>query len=98
MQHSHFSGARMSHVSFRKRYCQSVLQVGNSNDLMYGKRAESHFALWAIIKAPLLIGADLRSLDERSLAILRNKEVIAVNQDALGVAGDLIYTHGDLQV
>ena len=60
--------------------------------------AEAHFGLWAVVKAPLLISADLRHLDTMSLDVLTNEEVIAINQDALGVAGDLVYTHGMLQV
>jgi hypothetical protein len=61
-------------------------------------RAKAHFALWAIVKAPLMIGADLRYLQQRDLDIYKAEEVIAVNQDPLGVAGDLIFTQGSLQV
>jgi hypothetical protein len=35
----------------------------------------SHFALWALVKAPLLIGANLEEISEESLAILKAKEV-----------------------
>lgn len=42
---------------------------------------QTHFALWCMMKSPLLIGADLRSIPPESLAILKNKELIAVNQD-----------------
>lgn len=58
----------------------------------------SHFALWALMKAPLLIGADLRSIHPDSLAVLKAKEVIAVNQDPLGVAGDLVWMQGASRV
>ena len=40
----------------------------------------SHFALWALMKAPLLIGADLRNISEHSLSLLRNNEVLSINQ------------------
>jgi alpha-galactosidase len=46
------------------------------------------------MKSPLLIGADLRSIRPDSLAILKAREVIAINQDPLGVAGDLIWQQG----
>jgi hypothetical protein len=58
----------------------------------------AHFALWALMKAPLLIGADLRSIHPDSLAVLKAREVIAVSQDELGVAGDLIWMQGASRV
>ena len=42
---------------------------------------KSHFALWAVSKAPLIIGADLSIISNDSLAVLMNEEIIAVNQD-----------------
>lgn len=47
----------------------------------------AHFSLWAISKAPLLIGCDLSKMSVATLATLTNPEVIAVNQDPLGVQG-----------
>ncbi len=44
-----------------------------------------HLALWAISGAPLIVGADLRSLSPASLATLTNREVLAVDQDPLGL-------------
>ena len=44
----------------------------------------SHFALWAIAKGPLIMGNDLQNIRPESLAILKNEEVIAINQDPLG--------------
>ena len=72
--------------------------MGNSAELAGQRRSEAHFGLWATIKAPLLIGADLRTIDKTSLEVLKNEDVIAINQDSLGVAGDLIYMHGAVQV
>lgn len=74
------------------------MQVGNGGDLIYIQRNKAHFGLWALLKAPLLIGADIRRIDKASLGILLSREVIAINQDGLGVAGDLIYMHGAVQV
>ena len=45
---------------------------------------KAHFGMWCIMSSPLLIGADLNKLAESSLDILRNTELIAVNQDRLG--------------
>ena len=44
-----------------------------------------YFGLWAIMKAPLLISTDLLNLDKQILDIISNKEIIRINQDALGI-------------
>ena len=43
----------------------------------------SHFALWCLMKSPLIIGTDVRKLAPDALRILLNNRLIAVNQDAL---------------
>jgi alpha-galactosidase len=48
----------------------------------------AHFGLWAMVASPLLIGADVRTLDAESLATLTNQEVIAVDQDPTGHAAE----------
>ncbi len=50
----------------------------------------THFSLWAISKAPLLIGCDVTNMSAATLATLTNPEVIAVNQDSLGVQGNKV--------
>ena len=72
------------------------LQVGNPGMNIHEQRA--HFALWALLKSPLLISADLRSIEQESLDILLADELIAVNQDPLGIAGDLIWKQGPQEV
>ena len=47
----------------------------------------AHFSLWALTKAPLILGNDLRNVSEEVLRILKNEEVIAVSQDPLGKQG-----------
>ncbi|CAI4212053.1 unnamed protein product [Parascedosporium putredinis] len=51
-----------------------------------------HFGLWALLKSPLLIGADLADdvTPTESIEILANKEIIAINQDPLGKAAELV--------
>lgn len=75
-----------------------MLQIGNSYDLVHHGRQRIHFGLWALLKSPLLIGADLRSLRRKSLQLLKNPGVLAISQDPMGIAGDLILTHGSQQV
>jgi hypothetical protein len=50
----------------------------------------THFSLWAITKAPLLIGCDVTKMSATTISTLTNPEVIAVNQDPLGVQGTKI--------
>ena len=73
-----------------------MLEVGNGG--MTTTEYETHFSLWCLMKAPLLIGCDLTKVDNESLRILMNTEVIAVNQDRLGVQGNKTKSDGDLEV
>jgi len=62
-----------------------MLEIGNGN--MTNDEYTMHFSLWALAKAPLIIGCDVREMDKDTMRIISNAEVIAVNQDALGVQG-----------
>lgn len=77
-----------------------MLEVGNPGNwrsnypgatgmLTHDEQA-AHFSLWAAMKSPLVIGADPRSLSEEALAILSNREVIAVNQDSLAIPARML--------
>lgn len=46
---------------------------------------EVHFGMWCIMSSPLLIGCDLTTIPASSLALLKNTELIALNQDPLGL-------------
>jgi alpha-galactosidase len=73
-----------------------MLEVGNGgmSDVEY----RSHFSLWALLAAPLIAGNDLRTMRPEIHDILTNKEVIAVDQDALGREGERVAKNGDLEV
>ncbi len=45
----------------------------------------THFGMWCILSSPLLIGCDLRDLSSSTLSLLKNTELIALNQDSLGL-------------
>ncbi len=62
-----------------------MLEVGNGG--MTDAEYRAHFSLWAIMAAPLIAGNDLRSMAAATRDILTNGEVIAVDQDSLGVQG-----------
>jgi alpha-galactosidase len=73
-----------------------MLEVGNGG--MTDTEYRSHFSLWAILAAPLIAGNDLRDMRPEIHDILTNKEVIAVDQDALGREGERVWKSGDLEV
>lgn len=73
-----------------------MLEVGNGG--MTVGEYRSHFSIWALAKAPLLIGCDIRAINNVTLGLLGNKEVIAVNQDKLGIQGKKVKKDGDLEV
>ena len=57
-----------------------------------------HISLWSLFAAPLLIGCDMEKLDDFTLNLLTNDEVIAVNQDPLGKQATCVQTDGDFRV
>jgi alpha-galactosidase len=46
---------------------------------------QTHMSIWCMACSPLMIGCDVRTLDKDSAALLTNREVLAMNQDALGI-------------
>ena len=73
-----------------------MLEVGNGG--MNHDEYITHMTLWAMLAAPLLAGNDLSRVSAADLAILTNKEVIAVDQDAKGVQGHRVAQQGPLEV
>ncbi len=59
-----------------------MLEVGNG---MSNSEDRAHFSLWCMLAAPLISGNDLRHMNPQTLAILTDKDVIAVDQDPLGI-------------
>ena len=72
-----------------------MLEVGNG---MTTSEDRAHFSMWAMLAAPLMAGNDLRAMSRETQAILTNREVVAVDQDALGVEGFRFYAEGALEV
>lgn len=72
-----------------------MLEVGNG---MTAAEDRAHFSMWAMLAAPLLAGNDLRSMSEETRRILTNGEVVAVDQDPLGVQGFPFRTAGPVQI
>lgn len=60
--------------------------------------AQAQMTMWAIVAAPLILGSDPRKLSLASIGMLENSQVIAVDQDPLGVQGTAIRREGSGQV
>jgi alpha-galactosidase len=71
-----------------------MLEIGNGN--MTDEEYRTHMSLWALTAAPLLAGNDIRNMMPTIKEILMNREVIAVDQDALGKQA-LPVKNGDLE-
>ena len=73
-----------------------MLEVGNGG--MTTTEYETHFSLWCLMKAPLLIGCDVTNVSGDTLSILTNSDAIAVNQDPMGIQGYKRVSEGAVEV
>lgn len=73
-----------------------MLEIGN--DVLTFEESKSHFSLWAMLAAPLMAGNDLRQMDQQTQKILTNREVIAIDQDPLGITGHKVIDEGEFEV
>jgi alpha-galactosidase len=73
-----------------------MLEVGNGG--MNSDEYRTHLSLWAILAAPLLAGNDLASMSPETIALLTNREVIAIDQDPAGKQGDRVSAEGPLEI
>jgi alpha-galactosidase len=58
----------------------------------------THISLWALQAAPMLIGADMANLDDWTINVLGNREVLAINQDPMGKAAGRVWSDNWTQV
>ncbi|MBR5434990.1 MAG: glycoside hydrolase family 27 protein [Bacteroidales bacterium] len=72
-----------------------MMEVGNGMSLAEDR---THFALWSMLASPLMLGNDVRKTSKQTLEILTNKEIIAVNQDELGIQAFRYAKQGDLEI
>jgi alpha-galactosidase len=73
-----------------------MLFVGNG--VLTPEESRSHFSLWAMLAAPLMAGNNLTEMDPETLEILTNTEVIAIDQDSLGVCAHKVIDEGEFEV
>lgn len=73
-----------------------MLEIGNGG--MSHDEYQTHMTLWAMSAAPLILGHDLRETSKDALALLTNREVIGIDQDARGEQGVVVRKDGQLEV
>ena len=59
---------------------------------------EAHFGMWCIMSSPLLLGCDIEYIPEETMRIITNPELIAVNQDPLGLQAHVVQHEGETYV
>lgn len=72
-----------------------MLEVGHS---MTEEEDKTHFGMWCIMSSPLLIGCNMATIKERPLELLKNTELIALNQDPLGLQAYVVQHVGETYV
>ena len=73
-----------------------MLEVGNGG--MTTEEYRTHFSLWCMLAAPLMAGNDLGNMSPETAEILKNTEVIALDQDVLGKQGFCYRDNGDYEI
>jgi len=73
-----------------------MLEVGNGG--MTQDEYRTHMALWSILAAPLLAGNDLSKMTPETIALLTNRDVIAVDQDKAGKQGERVWAEGVIEI
>lgn len=72
-----------------------MMEVGNG---FTAAEDRVHFTMWCILSSPLVLGNDVRSMNKETRDLLTNKEVIAINQDSLGVQGFRFMNENDIEI
>lgn len=98
--------ASVKHIIEKNLYLSAYAGEGHYNDMdmleigrgLAPSEEEVHFGVWCIMSSPLLIGCDLTSIPEASLSLLKNKELIALNQDRLGLQAYVVQRDKDYYV
>jgi alpha-galactosidase len=73
-----------------------MLEIGNGG--MTADEYRTHMSLWCILAAPLITGNDLAHMTTETIGILTNSEIIAIDQDALGIQGHRLKQEGPIEI
>ncbi len=72
-----------------------MLEVGNG--LTEGEN-RAHFSIWCMMASPLIAGNDITKMNAATLAIMTDRNAIAIDQDTLGVQGYRVQQKDSLEV
>jgi alpha-galactosidase len=105
LSHSSFSRYGVMRILDRQAGLRKYAGPGHWNDMdmlevgmgMTEDEDRAHFAIWAMMASPLILGNDLRSMPESTRRILSNKDVIAINQDKAGIQAWKFMDAGQLE-
>ncbi len=96
----------VKYIIDKNLYLSAFASGGHYNDMdmleigrgLKQEEEEVHFGMWCMMNSPLLIGCDLTKIPDASLELLKNKELIALNQDRLGQQAYVVQHVGDTYV
>lgn len=72
---------KLHHVNFWGHADADMLEIGSPYGTLTYAESRSHFALWAAMKSPLILSADLTTLPPQYMSLVKNEYLIAFNQD-----------------
>ncbi|WP_316836859.1 glycoside hydrolase family 27 protein [Pedobacter nutrimenti] len=73
-----------------------MLEIGNG--VLTTSEERLHMSMWAMFSAPLIAGNDIRNMSAKTNEILTNKEVLAIDQDSLGISATRWMKYADLEI
>lgn len=93
----------VKHIIGKNLYLSAYAGEGHYNDMdmleigrgLTQAEEEVHFGMWCIMSSPLLIGCDMTTIPASSLQLLKNEELIALNQDPLGLQAYVVQREGE---
>lgn len=93
-------------IIYKNLYLAPYASRGHYNDMdmlevgrgMTDNEDKLHFGIWCLMSSPLLIGCDLTTIKPETLELLKNTELIALNQDSLGIQAAPVWRDDDLLV
>ena len=72
-----------------------MLEVGRG---LTEEEDKTHFGMWCIMSSPLLIGCDLHDIKGNALELMQNEELIALNQNELGLQAYVVEKENDCYI
>ncbi|MDR1459238.1 MAG: putative Ig domain-containing protein, partial [Bacteroidales bacterium] len=99
-QYSHWTFAKPGHWNDPDMLIVGKVGWGENlrNTRLTPDEQYTHISLWSLLASPLLIGCDVSQLDDFTLSLLTNHEVLAINQDSLGKQAQRLVVDGNIQL